>query len=473
MAAQTYPTTSSKVGQYNFGNWASIFSARFDEGYMEEINTYGLGSSFMDFLQLADQTINITTRTPKVFEVLEWEKTVKTATLIDVATYGAAGADLVFTIHADDIDSVGQIPVQVGEGIVLPGAYETNGRNAIYVITDITANVVTMTPLSKDGTLTSYQSQLNVDLPIGTLLKIHSYFSGYGTGQPLGHTQIRAIRTFNTTIVKTSMNYEGGIQALKWREIKTENGVNSAFLEGQALAEKFHSKKIDDALFLGEINDNSTLTEASQFGGTNRRASAKGFWNWAEEAGQDQLYAGTWNTSDLYDYKDLALSQNLIAKEILFLMGTDLQRMVEESGLDWIKEFSGGSDLFRTMNEIGYDVRSMFINGYHFMFKELPSFGNPLRWGNKEYDFTKYGIMVPNGMETYSIEGKTERHPTFAIGYLNSGGEDRTRIIRLLDGMSGRQAIAVDQYDGSNLYILSELSPILYRPNQVVRVMPQ
>jgi hypothetical protein len=147
--------------------------------------------------------------------------------------------------------------------------------------------------------------------------------------------------------------------------------------------------------------------------------------------------------------------------------------MVEESNLDWVKSFSGGSDLFRTAFEIGIDVRSFKANGYHFLFQELRSFANPLRWGNKEYDFTKYGLMIPNGMETYEIDGKMERHPQLIIGYLNHAGEDRSRIVRLVDGLSGRETIATNQYDGSNLWMLSELATIFYRPNQIVRVLPQ
>lgn len=470
MAAQTYPTVASRVGEYNFKNWASIFSARFDEGYLEEISRYGLGSYFMDFLQLADYTMSITTRTPKVFETLEWENTVKTGTQIAISV--AAGDPISFDIHADDIDAVGQLPVQVTDGLVIPAYYEANSSNAIYVIVDITGTTVTAEPLSADGTSIA-ASEIAIAIPIGTTLKVHSSYHGYGTGQPKGTNMTRAIREYTTQIVKTSMNFEGGIQALKWRDIKTENGINSAWMEGQEIIESKHSKKIDDILFLGELNDNSALTEVSQFGGTNKRAATKGLWNWAGEAGQDLLYPGAWDATNLYDYKDLAISQNIIAREIIFAFGTDLGRNIEESNLDWIKQFSGGSDLFRTAFEIGIDIKSFFANGYHFLFQELRSFSNPLRWGNKSYDFTKYGLMIPNGMETYEIEGKMERHPTLAIGYLNYAGEDRTRIVRVLDGMSGKSSFAVNEYDGSNLFMLSELAPIIYRPNQLVRVMPQ
>ncbi len=470
MPAQTYPASASKVGQYNFGEWVSIFDTRLDDGYMKEIERYGLGSHFMDFLELADYKTNITTRTPKVFERLEWETTVTVGSEIAI---GGAGGDISFTVAAADVDASGNLPVMEGEGLVIPASKQTPGEDRIYVISDITGTTVTASPLSADGSA-GYpdQSQISVAIPVGTVLKVHGMYKGPGTGQPPGHNTYRAERTYYTSLPKTSMNYEGGINAIKWRDIPSESGVNQVWIEGQELAENFHSKRIDDHIFLGELNDNAALTEASQWGGTNKRLSSQGLWNWGGTAGQDLTYDVAWETSNLYDYKDLIISQNVVSREILFLYGTDLGRQIEEANLDWVREFSGGSDLFRTANEIGVDIKFFKGNGFMFQFQEIKSFANPLRWGNKEYNFSKYGLMFPNQMEPVQIEGRTERHANIALGYLNNNGEDRTRIIRVLDGMSGRMSQAVDQYDGSNLYMLTEFAPLIFRPNQIVRVLP-
>lgn len=470
MAAQTYPTTSSRVGQYNYGEWKSLFDLRLDEGYLEEINRYGIGSHFMDFLMIADQTVSVTTRAPKIFEKLEWETTVATDTAIVVSV--AAGDPFSFTVAASDVDSNGNLPCMVGEGLIVPAAYQAPNEDRVYVITDITGTTVTAEPLSADGT-TITASEIDVQIPIGFRFTIHGFYGSYGTGQPPGHNQVRAVREYNTQIIKTSMNYEGGINAIKWRDIPTESGVNSVWIEGAEIAESFHSKRIDDAIFLGELNDNTALTEASQFGGTNKRTAAKGLWNWGEEAGQELLYPGTWDYTQLYDYKDLIISQNVVARDIMFLMGTDLLRDVELANLDYIKEYSGGSDLFRSANEIGVNIKYFMGNGFTFMFSELKSFANPLRYGNKEYEFTKYGIMLPDQKESITIEGRTERHSNITLGFLNNQGEDRTRIVRVVDGMSGRLSQASNDYDGSNLWMLTEMVPLVYRPNQITLVKPQ
>lgn len=469
MAAQTFPTTGVRTGNYNWGEWKSIFDARLDEGYMqEEIRRYGLGSFFYDFVNMAGYETPVTTRTPKIFEILEWELVTKTGTQINT---GAAGADISWTIHADDIDASGGTTIMENEAVVIPAAYQATGEDRIYVITDITGTTVTASPLSADGN-TITESQISVAVPTSTVLKVHGSYWGPGTGMPDSHRSSRAVRTYYTTIVKTNVGFEGGIQAIKWRQLKSEGEANSAWIDGQGLAERFHSKKIDDSIFLGELNDNTALTQASNFGGTNLRRSTQGLWNWAEQAGQELLYPGTWDYTQLYDYKDLILSQNVVARDIMFMYGSDLGRMVEESGLDFLKEYSGGSDLMIATDKIGYNVKYHVANGFTFSFMELASFANPLRYGNKNYEFSKYGLMMPDQSETVTVEGRTERHSNLALGYLSGQGENRRRILSLQDGTTGRSA-GVHEYDGSNLYILSEIVPLVFRPNQLVQVKPQ
>jgi hypothetical protein len=471
MPANSYPTSYTKVGEYNFGEWATLFNARFDDTYQQEIDRYGLGSHFMDGLMLAGNTTNISNRTPKVFERVEWEATVQTGSVINT---GAAGANISFVINASDRDASGNYPVAVGDGLVIPAANQATGENRIYVITGIVTgtHTVTAAPLSADGN-TVTESEISVAVASGTRLKIHSYYTGYGTGQPPGHNTVRAERTYYTQIIKTSMNYEGGINAIKWRPVKTESGINSAWMEGQELAENIHSKRMDDVIILGEVNDNAALVETSQWSGSNKRTATQGLWNWGSEAGQDLLYPGTWEYTHLYDYKDLIISQQVIGREVMYLYGTDLGRMIEESDLRYIREFSGGSDLFVTNNKLGINVKYFMGNGFLFQFQELQSFANPQRWGNPAYKFSRYGLMLPNQNQVATVDGKTERYWSITLGYLNHGGEDRTRIVRVLDGMSGRSSQAVDQYDGSNLYMLTEFVPIILRPNQIVRVLDE
>jgi hypothetical protein len=168
MAAQTYPTVTTRVGNFNQAVWQPLMSQRLDPGYIGETFRYGMLSQYFDILDLAERTINLTTDNPKVYEKSEWEQTVTTGTAI---TTGAAGASISFTIDASDQDSVLEHEV-----ILIPELYQAAGvgEDRQYVVTDVTSSVVTALPRSADGTSVT-ASQIGTEIPAGTTLSIVGY----------------------------------------------------------------------------------------------------------------------------------------------------------------------------------------------------------------------------------------------------------------------------------------------------------
>lgn len=473
MAAQGFPDVGRKVGAFNQGQWVSIFDDRLDDGYIADLDITGLGSRIFDGLQMAKHTMPVYTRTPKVFQKLEWERNVKIGS--SIAT-GAAGDPITIVVDPDDVDSNGNVPIQVGDGILIPVQYQAGAidTDRVYVITDYNSGTKTATaePLSADGN-TVTASQIGTLIPADTVLSITSNYYGYGTGQPQGNTVVRSQLEYFGQISKTSLNIEGGANALKWREVGLTDGQVGLMYEGQEYTELDHNKAIDGALIVSEENDNTALTATSNAGGSSKISATKGIWNWGKEQGQDMFYSGSWNMSNFYDYKDLALTNNIVSREVNFMMGTDLQRSVELANLDWVREYSGGSDLFQAMDKLGVDVKYVNVNGFLFRLQEMASFANPQRFGNKNYDWTKRGIMMPTGNEMVNYEGKDEKHPNWMVGYLNNHGVDRTRIVRHVDGMSGTTERAVTDSDEFNVYMLSEFFNFVWRPNQIVTVEPE
>lgn len=474
MAAQTYPTPTPRVGNFSTAQWRPLMEQRLDPGYFLETFRYGAGEYYFDFLEMANRTINLTTDNPKVYEKLAIENTVKTEE--EVAVSGAAGDPFTFRISTDDLDAYGNTPVRVGDGIVVGAQYQTQGEDRIYVITTVTKNSVTdvdvvCEPLTEAGA-TIGASQISVAIPAGTTFKIHSYYTGRGTDLPPGKNNYRLVREYQTQIIKNTAMVEGGMQSLKWYEVPTDAGGTTAYWESQDIQEFNHRKQCDDALFLGEINDNTALVETSGAGGSNLRKSTKGIWNWAKEVGQPLDYGAGWDMSYMYDIKDLLLSTLVTSREVMFNVGTDLLREIELSNLDWIQSYSGGSDLMMAADKLGIETLRVFVNGVLFQINELKSFGNPLRWGNKDMNFTKYGLIIPEGSDNATIEGRRELHPVFNIGYLNNNGENRTKIMGVLDGTTGR-SIPVNGSDLSQTFIQTELAAIVLRPEQLITVEPE
>lgn len=470
MAAQTYPQVLQRVGNYNEANWRPLIEQRLDPGYFLETLRYGMGSYYFDFMEMANRTMQLTTDTPKVFEKLDWENTVKTEG--PIAT-GSAGADIVFVVSTDDRDSQSKVPIKVGDGVVIGAQYQTEGEDRIYFVHTYVPGTFTATasPFSADGN-TIAASRIGVEVPAGTTLKIQSQYNARGTALPDGKYNYRVIREYQTQIIKNTRLYEGGMQSLKWYEVPSETGPTTAWFEGQDEMELDHRKDCDDAIFLGEINDNTALTQTSAAGGDNAVKSTKGIWNWGKEVGQPLDYAGGWDMSYMYDVKDLFLANNVVARDAMFNVGTDLYRSIEESNLDWLQQYSGGSDLMRASDDLGIETRRVNVNGMVFQINELKSFGNPLRWGNKDYNFSKYGLIIPEGMENAEVNGKRELHPNFMVGYLNHNGENRTKIVGVLDGTTGR-SIPTNRNDVSEAFIQTELASIVLRPEQLITVEPE
>lgn len=471
MAAQTYPEVTPRVGNFNEAHWRPLMEQRLDPGYFLETFRYGLGSMYMDFLEMAGRVMNLTTDNPKIFEKLEIENTVKINAAIAVS--GAAGDPISVVVHTDDRDTNGKVPIKVGDGLVIPAQYQTALEDRIYVITAYDSGTFTATcePLTEAGTdITA--SEIAVEVPAATVLKIHSYYTGRGTELPDGKYNYRLVREYQTQIIKATRLWEGGMQALKWYSVPSDVGGTTAWIEGQDEMEFDFRKMIDDALFLGELNDNSALVETSYAGGSNLRKATKGIWNWGKEYGQPLDYAIGFDMSYFYDVKDLLNAKNVISREVMFNVGTDLLRYIEESNLDWLKEYSGGSDLMMASDQVGIETRRVLVNGVLFQLNELMSFGNPLRYGNKDYNFSKYGLIIPEGTDRAQVGGKTELHPNFMIGYLNNNGENRTKTMGFLDGTTGR-SVPTNRYDASEAFIQCEMASIVLRPEQLITVEPE
>lgn len=473
MALPNYPDSKTIRGNFNTAQWLSLLDASGvlkPDHYERTVKRTGMGERIFDWLEAAKMYRGVKARTLTVFEEGDLERTVRNNVEIDI---GAAGADITLVVHTSDRDANGQVPLAVDDGVVIPGAYQATGEDRIYVVTAYVAGTwtATLTPLSADGT-TVTESEVSVAIPVGTRLKVHGMYKAVGTGQPAGSTFDWYSRTYKTQFAKTSMFYEGGVQAIQWYPVVTKDGKTSAWIVGQENAERIHSRRIDDGLFLGELNDNALLVETSQAAGSNKRLAAKGIWNWALDAGQQFTYAGTWSVDDNADLKDYLRANNVTSQEVVCWTGTDLYRYMEDASLDFIREYSGGTDLMLA-GKIGIDIKYIHRNGIVMAIKSVASFANPNRYGGDAYNWTKKGLAYPVDSTTVEYNGATTTMANLQIGYLNNNGEDRRRIMRVLDGMTGRERQAVNAYDMSSMYILSEFMPIVIAPNKLIYIEPE
>lgn len=454
------PQQGVKAGPASYDYISSVWDSRLETGYIGDIKRYGVADQFLSFLRMPDTEITLTTRKPKFFEQLPVQADVKINAQIAA---GAAGANLSLVVHTDDRDN-GRVPIKVSQSVLIPGAYTTSGDDEAYNCTAYNSGTFTATLVPHQDT-----NQVAVNIPAGTVLKLHGTYHGVETDQPEAVFTKRVERSYTLGHCKSTAKIGGGIQSLNWLPVEMNDGREGFVAENQWLAEFQHDKNLDDMIFYSQQITNAALTEASALSGTSSiKTSSKGIWNHGLDSGQTLSYSGVFDYGNFYDYKDLALSQLIASREVRFQYGYDLSRQIEQAGLDFIQAYSGGTDLFRGEG-LGIDVKYVQLDGFTFQLKEIESFRNAIGLGNREYDFSKSGMMLPVDVVEAEYEGSMEKHPTIMMGYL----KDRKRVIGIINGMTGLPFPINQTPDYASWNFNTEYSLLVLRPNQIVLVRPE
>ena len=258
-------------------------------------------------------------------------------------------------------------------------------------------------------------------------------------------------------------------------------GQQGIWSQAWADAEFSLDSQMNTQLLIGQPNDNSlTQTDVGSNSGTLR--STKGLWIWMSEDGTDHVYANAWSEGDFDSVKDIFRANGVVDQKAAFAAGPKLYTQVENAALQYIKEFSGGSDLVTAAGEVGFELKSFQKSGVTYTICELASFSNQNTFGANDQNYYAYaGMIIPEAEVTlqdsegiYNSMGKTGGKisiPNVAVGYLQNNGEDRKRIIKPLHGMSGLGADISESYDRSRMLLLSEYALVANGVDQMIRVL--
>ena len=458
-------TQYTAVGNYTEA-WKSIYSLYFPpEIWNEWFQKYGGGFKVLDFLNMAKRSSSIANRTYYHYEDGTDQRV---ATIEAAVVVGIAGADITFKLIDTAYDSNGAGPLREHFTVLVPAAYQVGTSPKLYVVTGISGSTVeqiyTCSPLD-------VTSRITVEMPASTELMIGPSVYAPGMGQPAGRTTGTYRRTHYTQISKESCGFEGGSVAHRnYREVVDKAGQPGIFDRGMVETEFNLDRQIDAALFVGEPNSNS-LVQTSQFGGTPSRQGTQGLWNWQADLAQTKNYTGEFDMDDFDDIKPLLQSQGVNGATVWFGFGSNLGLNVENGVLSALKEWSGGSDLLARDDFFKVDFKNVMKNGVKFACQELVSFANPNAYGNDSYDFTNSGFMMPVSDVSVTVGGSKTVVPNLSIAYLNHNGEDRTRIIGTVAGLNGMGYPIVNEYDGTQIYMLSEFSLFAANVNQHIRIL--
>jgi len=274
------------------------------------------------------------------------------------------------------------------------------------------------------------------------------------------------------------MEIEGSIQSNEKYYEKLKGGGTGIFSKASIEMDFFLSKAINDEIFMGQGVTN-VITQATRTGSLNTVTGTVGLLRHMAERANLQYYTTAYQSTDFDDVKDILTSQGVANRNVAFLMGSTLYKFIENSNLDFIKEYSGGTDLMKTFAQINVEFQAVKKNGVSFMFKELPSLSDPTSYGAAAFDgyHKELGFIIPDVDVTVrnSMESpETVKLKNFSLGFKKYGGEDRTRIIKDLPGMANpgtSSSSAVTTFDEWRMSGLSEFMVLANGVNQWTLVL--
>jgi len=471
------PATSNTVTRGFTEQWNTIYDLELEpQIYPQWFQKYNKGFGIKDWLYVAGQTFNVKSNTITAFEDGADVRPVR-LNASGISAMTSAGDSITFRLHSGGYDTNNDTYLRVGDTISIPAKFMSGQDTpAEFLVTAVGATAsadCTAYPLNSAAQITS-------TVTASSYLKVGATRYARGTAQPSARSLGAYSRTFTTGISKETLNIEGGqIMQSSYRS-KTKGGGEGLWNRAQLQAEFSLDNQMNDALLVSDENTNS-LTQTAHSTKSNAVRSTVGLWNHLNDLGQELNYSTKLALTDLYTAKELLRSQGVVDTEVLFAMGTKLSRGFETMGLEYIKEFSGASNLMQGMDKIGIRPKAVTIGNVTFNAKEFAGFSNPNTFGTDADYWDNAGFMIPMSQVTVKssdiaidgIEGGKVSIPNVALGYVNNNGENRTRILKYVAGVNGVGLDATHAYDDFSGYMLTEYMLVAMQVNQMIRILKE
>lgn len=477
MSTITHNEVDSNAKQVSYGAvWSSIYDMLKPQVWMEIVKKYGEGIGLAEFAQMMGATVSVAGPTKTVYSEGSIFKLVE---LGDDIAITAEGADATAVLAAGEYDTSNKAYLTLNDVVVIPAYYlEEDGSKSLkpelYQVVEITGA----------GAVAQYTLRPHKDnvaiveaVPSGTKLMVTGglYANEAAGGKPKASGWYSD--TFYCSTVRTSWAQGGSSQSNQRYMEELKGGYQGLFSKNTVEADLRHTKTINDQIFIGSGVTNPALVMANRDLDNIDVTGTVGVLQHLVNDAMPQYYTAAYDKPCFEDIKPALQSQGVMTRNVAFFMGSELYRQVENTGLDFIKEFSGGSDFMKGLNEIGVAFKAVNFNGVYTTFKELPSLSDPTAYGADAFDdyFRSLGFIIPDVDVTIkgSIEAPaTSKIKNFTLGYKNYNGEDRTRVVKLLPSVGAFNAgnIAVDTYDDSRGELLSEFMVIMTKVNQMILV---
>ena len=484
MSSTSFPsiTNNTYLGGYD-AQWASIFTLMdFPQWYPELIKRYGGAFELLEFLKLAGQEGTCAGQTKTTFEEGAPERYVTTAYTSISTTSAGQTATLYIAEWGDGtvLTGTNEKPyLSIGDKVAIPADYLliAAAKPLLPEFFQVTAVASTnATPANTAFTIKPLNSTVYIGTAVPTGIKLMVTGGNYAPGSQGAKPKTNGwySRTHTTAIKRTAFQMEGSQQSNERYLEKLKGGSMGIFSEASIRAEFRHNHAINYEIILGGTVNNLTMTNRD--GVSNSARGTVGVMPHLASAGCKQYYTTSYTIPDFDNIKKAFISQGVTDTNAAFFVGAELLRGIENGGLDFVKEYAGGTQLIENLNELKVEFKVVRKNGIQLTIHELVNFSNPNTLGN--YNFDKFGFIIPETQVTVrdGATGVDAKINNLRIEYKNYNGENRERVFKTIPGVNGlsmiNSPIAVDNYDDARWEILSEFLLLFHKRNQSILVQP-
>lgn len=485
MATYAAATSNTVTGPVN-STYLSTYSAELEPAVIRKLyQNYGKQFGVIDFLRMSGSEINLSRDSITSFAEGAQERPIKVKSNVTTLTNDSSNWEFQFYISSDDYDTNSNTYVRVGDTIMIPGYYFGKTHDVGARITAVGATDAALTYATLfDGTLAA-SNTLAQTFPAGGYLQVGHTSYGRGSGQPAARQYGFDSDIFYTAINKETIAMHGGVQAQQlYFDVKSEGRVKGLWGMHFAKADFQLDKQQSTNCWQGEVNSNATyLTETNVDSASETIKGTQGMWLHAEDNGADHEYVDSFTVKDLDAIDDLFKTTGVITTEASILVGHKLYKQIQDAAHDYISQYSGGSDLLSdNMTSLGFTAKKWNFAGIDYKICNLAELSNNQTYGANQKNFWNYaGLVIPNEQVTvedssgsiYNSEGRVGGKvtlPNVAVGYLNNNMENRQRIVTDVAGVNGMGFKATEQYDRSQLFMLSEYALIANETTKWIRL---
>ena len=441
--------------------------------YSKVIESAGFRFQGLDFFNLYGGRVPVKNREFTIFNRGKFASAVKVE---EITAPASPGASITITPLASELDTGGRSQIRLKFSVAIPVGdsyelyrFESGDDSAGYVAS----------PFNEEAYFADNIAE-GAELMIG-----HSSDTTGAAGVEGLRTHLYEWKHY-TQINKERLGLEGGQIALEeWEDVlDADQKVIGKFNRHLQPVEKRLRKQIESGLFMGQLNTNNLLSANAVEGGNTVVLGSQGLRKTLEDRGARLYYGDTLEIETLYQIKPHFINTELESDMGVVLADSWLMRSLERAGVAFEDLHGGGHSYKRILRQvwgaatddmINVSFRAAHIDGILTVFVELPSLSDPATFGAASLSAMRgQGIYVPTETGEITLEGEKKTLKNLSIGYLNNQGEDRTRVLAVLDGMTGNTGgyTVVNDIDGINVHMLTEYVPIIINPEQMILMGP-